>query len=117
MKIIKYLIISILSILVVFFIIVELFAPKTIMIACENVSIEKPWKKPTEVETKTFKNLITSFNIADCENFYVKDVENGNYILACSKEDKKWDFYWATPKRNDLMGLSDEIKAEITPPE
>ena len=117
MKIIKYFIISILSILVVLLIIVELFAPKTIMIAGENISFEKPWKKPTEVENKIFKSLITSFNFADCENLYVKDVENGNYILACLKKDKKWDFYWATPKNNDLMGLSDEIKAEIRPPE
>lgn len=117
MKIIKYIIISIFSILVLLFIYGEIFLPKTIMIAGEEVSMENPWRKPTKNENRTFEQLITSFNFAECENLYVKDVENGNYILACLKNDKKWDFYWATPKINDLMRLSDEIKEEITEPE
>ncbi len=115
MKIIKYIIISVFSILVLLFIYGEIFLPKTIMIIGEEISLENPWRKQNENES--FKNLIERFNFADCENLFVKDVENGNFILACLKKDKKWDFYWATPKINDLMELSDEIKEEIKPPQ
>lgn len=117
MKILKYLIISFISIIILIFIYGKLFLAKTIMIAGEEVSVEKPWRKPTENENETFKRLIISFNFAECTNLYLKEIDNENFILACLKKDKKWDFYWATPKRNDLMGLSEEIKAEITPPE
>ena len=117
MKILKYLIISFISIIFILFIYVEFFLPKTIMIAGEEVSVEKPWRKPKENENETFKRLIISFNFSECTNLYIKQVDNENFILACLKEDKKWDYYWATPKRNDLMRLSEEIKEEITPPE
>jgi hypothetical protein len=116
MKILKYLIISLITIIILTFIYGKLFFSKTVMIAGEEVSVEKPWRKPTENESETFKRLITSFNFAECTNLYLKEVDNENFILACLKEDKKWDFYWATPKRNDLMRLSKEVKAEITPP-
>jgi hypothetical protein len=86
------------------------------MIAGEEVSLEKPWRKPTENESLKFNRFITSFKFENCETLYVKKIDNDTFILACLKKDKKWDFYWATPKQNDLMGLADEIKEEITPP-
>ena len=86
------------------------------MIAGAEVSVEKPWRKPTESENIIFSRQIAGFKFAECETLYVKEIDSETFILACFKKNKKWDFYWATPKYNDLMLLSEEIKEELTPP-
>ena len=86
------------------------------MIMGDEYSLEKPWRKPTENENITLNRLITDFEFTECETLYVREINSETLILACFKNDKKWDFYWATPKYNDIMILSDEIKEELTPP-
>ncbi|EKT4502415.1 hypothetical protein JE943_002437 [Flavobacterium psychrophilum] len=117
MKIIKYIVISILAIYILLCTIVAVFAPKTIMISGEDINIEKPWRKPLKNENETFKRLLEYNNFTDFHNIYLKDIENENYIIAFLNKDKKWDYCWASPKRNDLTRLSDEIKEELPKPE
>jgi hypothetical protein len=111
MKIARYLIITFSSILLLLFIITRLTKPETVMISGEEVSLENPWRKTTESENYKFDRLTD-----ECEKLYMKDIGSGDLILACLKKNKSWDFYWATPKKNELVPLAEEIKEEITPP-
>lgn len=87
-----------------------------IMVAGEEISLEKPWKEPTEKEIIVFKSLLSIYKFENCESLFLKEIDDKNYIVACLQKDKNWNFYWATPSQNNLMTLSDEIKSELTPP-
>ncbi|MEN2414461.1 hypothetical protein [Flavobacterium mesophilum] len=111
MKKVKYVIIIFFSILLLLFIFARLTKAETTMIGGEEISLENPWRKTTEDENYKFDHLTD-----ECDELYIKDVGNGEFILACLKKNKSWDFYWAMPKMNELLPLADEIKEDITPP-
>jgi hypothetical protein len=109
MKIARYLIITFSSILLLLFIITRLTKPETVMISGEEVSLENPWRKTTESENYKFDRLTD-----ECEKLYMKDIGSGDLILACLKKNKSWDFYWATPKKNERGNYSSELKKNYT---
>ncbi|GAA3727265.1 MULTISPECIES: hypothetical protein [Flavobacterium] len=94
----------------------RLIEPETVMIAGEEVSLENPWRKPTEAENLIFSKLVFSKELDKCEDLFLKEIYKNTYIAACKKANKKWNFYYVMPYENDITGLSSEVEDDITPP-
>lgn len=97
-------------------IIVKLRAPKTVMIAGEEIALEKPWEKVKEQEQATVNSALLRGNAKDCNEVFIKEIDLGASIIACIKKDKSYEYYFYFPSTNDVMLLSDEVKRDIDPP-
>lgn len=115
MKIFKYIIILIGSLLLIS-VCNKVTKPETVMISGEEVALENPWRKPTETENLIFSKLVFSKEFDKCEDLFMKEIYKDTYIAACQKGNKKWNFYYIIPKDNHIIGLSSEIEEDITAP-
>lgn len=97
-------------------IIIKLRTPKTIMIAGEAISLEKPWEKVKENKQTTINSALNRGNVKDCNEVFIKEIDSGASIIACIKQNKSYEYYFYFPATNDIMLLSDEVKGDIDPP-
>lgn len=96
--------------------IIKLRAPKTVMIAGETISLEKPWEKVKENKQAAINTALLRGNVKDCNEVFIKEIDPGASIIACIKKDKRYEYYFYFPATNDVMLLGDEIKGDIDPP-
>ena len=118
MKKSKYFLVVILLIILSLFVYRKLTKSETIMMAGTEVSLEKPWEEFNEADESKIGNLIRAYHFEEGVRKFKKDIGGGELIIACLKKDKTWNYYSYYPgiETYEMMGISEEVGREITPP-
>jgi hypothetical protein len=118
MKKLKYFGLLFLIIIISLLSYLRLTQPETIMMVGTEVSLEKPWIKFNEADESNIRNLISAYHFEAGEIRFKKNIDEDEFIIACLKKDKKWNYYYyyRGTETYEMMLISEEIKKEITPP-
>jgi hypothetical protein len=68
------------------------------------------------VEIVSLARVFVSNNINGCGIFYVKNVDSGKYLVACSDDGETWQYYITWPDLNEIYSANDEMLTKLTPP-
>jgi hypothetical protein len=118
MKKLKYFGLVFLIVIIGLLIYLKLTKPETIMMVGTKVSLEKPWVKFNQADESNIGNLIRVYHFEEGEIRFKKNIGADEFIIACVKKDKKWNYYsyYRGTETYEMMLISEEIEKEITPP-
>ncbi|OUL63696.1 hypothetical protein [Flavobacterium sp. AJR] len=77
---------------------------------------ETNWREPTNKELLTISKLMIKNNIKGCGEYHVKEIENGEYLIACTRDGKNWTYYIAWPNIDKIYLTSLEMEQKLKPP-
>lgn len=77
---------------------------------------EEPWREPNTQELGSIGRLIIESNISGCGEYYIKEVESGEYITACSPDGKNWTYYVAYPNTDKIYLASQDMESKLKAP-
>ncbi|MDO6518142.1 hypothetical protein [Zobellia uliginosa] len=75
-----------------------------------------PWREPIGDEFLKIGKLMVANGIKGCGEYHVKEVTNGEYVVACTPDGKNWTYYVAWPNTDKIYRTNEEMESKLTPP-
>jgi len=66
------------------------------------------WRDATDEEFRTISRLMIKKNISGCGDYKIKEIENGEYVIACT-DGEKWTYYFAWPNIDEINLASGKL--------
>ena len=82
----------------------------------DNRTYEQSWRSPRDGEYLTIGRLMVKNNIKGCGEYHIKEIENSEFIIACSRDGENWTYYVAWPDNNKIYLASEEMEKRLKPP-
>ena len=76
----------------------------------------KSWRTPIKDEFLKIGKLMLANGIKGCGEYHVKEVTEGEYVIACTRDGEKWNYYVAWPNNNKIYRTNEEMESKLTPP-
>lgn len=77
---------------------------------------ELSWREPYGDELGKISRLMVQKNISNCGEYHLKEIENGEYIIACTSDGENWNYYVAWPNIGEFYRANDEMVSKLSPP-
>lgn len=78
----------------------------------ENTSIsKKQWKSPGDKLSVISKIMIQN-NIRGCGEYYISEITNGEFAVACTADGVNWSYYVVYPGLNKIYLASEKMTFE-----
>lgn len=75
-----------------------------------------PWRNASDDELQKIGRIIVSNNVDGCGEYFVKEIENNEYFIACSADGKNWKYYHAWSEINRIEKASVEMQLKLDAP-
>jgi len=75
-----------------------------------------PWREPVGIEFSKIGKLMVRNGIKGCGEYYVKEVTNGEYVVACTSDGENWTYYIVWPNIDKIYRTNEEMESKLTPP-
>ncbi len=75
-----------------------------------------PWRKPSNNEFAKIGRIMIANRIKVCGEYYVKEVVNGEYVIACTSDGKNWTYFVAWIYTEKIYLANTEMEMKLTPP-
>ena len=76
----------------------------------------KPWRAPIGDELLKIGKLMVANRIKGCGEYHVKEVTDGEYVVACTRDGKNWTYYVVWPNIDKIYRTNEEMESKLTPP-
>jgi hypothetical protein len=77
---------------------------------------EQSWRSPSNEELVSISKLMIKNNISGCGEYHIKEIENNEFVIACSADGKNWTYYVAWPNIDEINLANDEMERKLKPP-
>ena len=76
------------------------------------------WRQPEGSDFVKFGKIIVNNNIKICGEYYIKEVENKEYVIACTPDGTNWTYYVVDTGSNNITPASEKYIKEknLIPP-
>lgn len=82
----------------------------------DPVTYSMEWRSPSREEIVSIGQLMIKSNVSGCGEYYLKAVQNNEYVIACTPDGHNWNYYVSWPKQNKLYSANEEMLEKLTPP-
>lgn len=79
-------------------------------------SYSNPWREPYSNEFGKIGKLMVQNGIRNCGEYYLKEIEDKEFIIACTSDGQKWTYYVAWPDIDKIYLANEEMEEKLTPP-
>lgn len=98
-----------------------MFAYVAFNISGSNVSsdertYDKPWRDPTAQEVIEIGKLMMEHQITVCGGYRIKEVMPGEYVVACTEDGRKWNYFVTIPEIDELFEANANMSHKLKPP-
>ena len=74
------------------------------------------WREPVGSEELDISRIMIKNNIKGCGAYYVKEVTNSEFVVACTSDGKSYTYYVVYTKINKIYLANDEMIRKLEPP-
>lgn len=74
------------------------------------------WRSPYGTEYSEIGKIIVQNGIKVCGEYYVKEVETNEYVIACSADGTTWDYFVVYTSLGKIYRANDEMESKLYPP-
>lgn len=74
------------------------------------------WRSPKGKELSEIGRIIVANDIGVCGEYYVKEIESNEYVIACSADGLTWDYFVVYTSLEKIYLASDEMETKLRPP-
>jgi len=82
----------------------------------DSRTFEQSWRSPSNDELVSISRLMVQKNIKGCGEYHIKEIENGEFVIACSANGENWVYYVAWPNIGEIYLASLEMERKLKPP-
>lgn len=75
------------------------------------------WRSPVNDEVEKVSNSFFKTDTPLCADYFIKQISNDKYIIACDDGQDSWTYYTVNTKNYKVNTTSIDLIAGITPPE
>jgi hypothetical protein len=75
-----------------------------------------PWRNASDKELLNIGRVMISNKVDDCGEYFVKEIENDEYLIACSSDGENWTYYQTWPEINKIERASVEVQMKLDAP-
>lgn len=77
---------------------------------------EQPWRSPNNNEIAKIAKTMIDNHISGCGEFHIKEIENGEYIIACHVNGESWKYLISWPSSGTISQVNVEMELKLEPP-
>ncbi len=77
---------------------------------------DQSWRSPNVEELREISRLMIKNNVSGCGEYHIKEIENSEFVVACTVDGKNWTYYVAWPNVNKIYLASEEMENKLIPP-
>lgn len=74
------------------------------------------WRSPQGLEYRDIGRIMVANQIKVCGEYYLKEVENNEYIIACTADGTNWNYFIVYTNQNKIYKANDEMISQLSPP-
>lgn len=74
------------------------------------------WRSPYGTEYSEIGKIIVQNGIKVCGEYYIKEVETNEYVIACSANGTTWDYFVVYTSLGKIYRANDEMESKLYPP-
>lgn len=74
------------------------------------------WRSPYGSEFSEIGKIIVQNGIKVCGEYYVKEIESNEYVIACSADGTTWDYFVVYTSLDKIYRANDEMESKLYPP-
>jgi hypothetical protein len=101
--------------LVVLIIIMSLMTESSDVITDER-TYSQSWTSPSANEYVEIGRIIVKNNIKVCGEYYVKEIENGELVIACTGNGKDWEYFVVYTNLDKIYRANEEMESKLNSP-
>ena len=106
----------IILIVIGFFWMIGKFSEENNSVITDKRTYESSWRQATNKELFTISKLMVKNSITGCGEYHIKEIENGEYVIACTRDGKNWKYYVAWPNIDKIYLASLDMERKLKPP-
>lgn len=111
----KYLLIVLVVIVLIVLVLYEVYKPSPTDPTVPETYVSG-WRMPMGSEYREIGKLIVENNIKVCGEYHVKETAYKEYIIACTADGIKWEYFVVKIQNNRLYRADKETMKNIPPP-
>lgn len=74
------------------------------------------WRSPYGTEYGDIGKIIVQNGIKVCGEYYVKEIQTNEYVIACSANGTTWDYFVVYTSLGKIYRANDEMESKLYPP-
>jgi hypothetical protein len=78
--------------------------------------LKAPWKEPSGSDYTKFGRIIVKYNITGCGEYYINEVANNEFIIACRENESTWKYYITWPLIGKIYAADNEMRSKLSSP-
>lgn len=82
----------------------------------DDRTYSESWRSPYGTEYSEIGKIIVQNGIKVCGEYYVKEVETNEYIIACSADGTAWDYFVVYKSLGKIYRANYEMESKLYPP-
>jgi hypothetical protein len=82
----------------------------------DDRTYSEKWRTPYRSELREIGKIITQNGIKVCGEYYLKEIETNEYIIACSADGTTWVYFVVYTNLEKIYRANDEMESKLYPP-
>ena len=82
----------------------------------DTKTYEQSWRSPNNEELRAISRLMIKSNISGCGEYHIKEIENNEFVIACTPDGENWTYYVAWPNIDKINLANEGMKSKLNPP-
>jgi hypothetical protein len=82
----------------------------------DDRTYSESWRSPYGTEYSEIGKIIVQNGIKVCGEYYVKEIETNEYVIACSADGTTWDYFVVYTSLGKIYRANDEMESKLYPP-
>lgn len=74
------------------------------------------WRSPYGTEYREIGKIIVQNGIKVCGEYYVKEIESNEYVIACTADGTTWNYFVVYTSLDKIYRANDEMESKLYPP-
>lgn len=85
-------------------------------IITDEETYSKSWRSPQGSEFTEIGKIIVAKGIKVCGEYYIKEIELNEYVIACSADGTTWHYFVVYTSLDKIYRANDEMESKLNPP-
>jgi hypothetical protein len=85
-------------------------------IITDEQTYSQSWRSPYGSEYSEIGKIIVQNGIKVCGEYYVKEIESTEFVIACSADGTTWDYFVVYTSLDKIYRANDEMESKLYPP-
>ena len=82
----------------------------------DDRTYSQSWRSPQGSEYADIGRIIVANGIKVCGEYYVKEIESNELVIACTPDGESWQYFVVYVKAESIYRANDEMNSRLKPP-